>query len=87
MNRPDRAYLAEITGAAEEWLRRCNNRPWEGLPVGRANLRVVLAASIDVHVNDRGWITWRAAGRKFTAEPVPAERSGAASPKPDVLRP
>lgn len=73
MKPPDGAYLDELTGAAEKWLRRCNDRPVSGIPTRRADLRVVLAASADVHRDGRGWIIWRYGRQEFTAEPVPAE--------------
>lgn len=72
MTGPDHVYLAAITNAAEEWIRHCNDRP-EGYAVGRVNLRVVLAASSGVHIDDRGRIAWRGGPHRFTAEPAPLE--------------
>lgn len=73
MTTRDRAYLDEITAGAEQWIRRCHGQPAAGIRVRRADLRTVLAASDDVHRDDRGWIAWRGGGQEFTAEPVPAE--------------
>lgn len=69
---PDRAYLVAITNVSEGWLRRCNNRT-EGYLVGRINLRVVLAASTGVHVDDEGRIAWQGGPHRFTAEPIRLE--------------
>lgn len=77
MNRPDPAWLIEITAPAEKWRRRCNGRPADGIPVTRYELRVVLAASVDVKLTPEGFITWRAADNgispQFTAKPVQEE--------------
>jgi hypothetical protein len=70
MRPPDPAYLDEITGTAQKWIRRCNNRPAAGVPTRRADLRVVLASSADVRLGDDGLIRWKAAAGAFTAEPV-----------------
>lgn len=70
MNRPDPAFLDQITAAAPTWLRRCNGRPSEGIATSPAALRTVLAASTDVARDRQGRITWRGAGRIFTAEPI-----------------
>jgi hypothetical protein len=80
MNRPDPAYLIEITDAAPLWLRRCSDSadeplpglPREGIAVSSVSLRVALAAGAvtGISVDAEGRIRWRAAGRCFNAEPV-----------------
>jgi hypothetical protein len=70
VKRPTAAYLDEITGIAEQWLRRCNKQPAEGRPVSARGLRIVLASSWDVRADKDGTITWSAAAGKFSAEPV-----------------
>lgn len=70
MTRHDPAVLDRITGVSEQWLRKCNNQPPEGKPIGRRELRVVLAMSAAVAARADGVITWRSNGRTFTAEPV-----------------
>jgi hypothetical protein len=80
MNRPDPAYLIEITNAAPLWLRRCSDSadeplpglPRDGITVSNVSLRVALAAGAvtEIRVDAKGRIRWRAAGRHFNAEPV-----------------
>lgn len=75
MTRHDPAMLDQII-TAEKYRRRCNGKPAEGILVGRAELRAVLAVSAAVTLGPGGVITWRANGRGFSAEPVrdePAE--------------
>lgn len=66
------AYLDEITALSDEWIRYCNELP-EGHRVNRDSLRVVLAASQDVHLDAKGRIAWRAGVLQFTAKPAVAE--------------
>lgn len=73
MSRPDPIYIDQLTAGAERWLRRCNNKPGEGIPIGRESLRQQLAISADVKVDGRGWITWPGTAGTFSAEPVPNE--------------
>jgi hypothetical protein len=70
VSRPDMAELDQITGIAGIWLRRCEGQPADGIEVNRYALRAVLAASENVEADEDDVITWSAAGRKFTAEPV-----------------
>lgn len=70
MRRPDPARLDEVTSVAETWLRRCNGKPTQGMPVGRSNLRAVLATSTNVAVDKNNVIAWVVAGMPFTAEPA-----------------
>lgn len=75
MTRHDPAMLDQII-TAEKYRRRCNEQPVEGILVGRAELRAVLASSAAVTLGPGGVISWRANGRGFTAVPVrdgPAE--------------
>jgi len=71
----DPATLDQIM-TAEKYRRRCNGYPAEGILVGRADLRAVLATIAAVILGPGGVISWRVNGRGFTAEPVldqPAE--------------
>lgn len=70
MTPPTAAYLDEITGIAEQWLRRCNGQPEAGKPVSARGLRTVLASSKNVRVKADGTIMWTAAAGQFSAEPV-----------------
>ena len=70
MKRSDPAYLVAITDKAETWIRRCGDNK-TGYPTDRASLRVVLAASSNVHLDEKGRIAWQADGNSFTAEAVP----------------
>lgn len=85
MNRPAAEYLDDILSVAEKWLRRCNGHPADGIPVSRQDLRTVLLASTDVHLDEKDRIAWRAGGpmsidnRTFTAEPVSIEAPETAS--------
>jgi len=72
MKSPDRAYILEITSTAEMWIRRCGDNP-RGYPTDHIGLRVALAASDTVVLDDKGWIRWRAGGQHFSAEPVRPE--------------
>lgn len=72
MKNPDRAYLLEITSKAEMWIRRCGKNP-TGYHINHVDLRVILAASEDVHLDDKGKIRWRAGSNGFSAEPVRPE--------------
>jgi hypothetical protein len=71
MIRPSRESLIAATSIAEKWLYKCNGKPAQGMLVGAANLRVVLATtSENIGVYPNGKIEWTAAARTFTAEPV-----------------
>jgi hypothetical protein len=80
MNRPDPAYLIEITDAAPLWLRRCSDSadeplpglPRDGIAVSNVSLRVALSAGgvSAISVDSDGRIRWRATGHYFNAEPV-----------------
>lgn len=73
MTRPTASDLDQFTAAADLWLRRCNNRPADGVPVSRTELRAVLGVSAGVHLDKQGRIAWISEGRAFTAEPVKEE--------------
>lgn len=71
MNRPSAEYLYRITGAAEKWLRQCNDQPEDGYLVSAKDLRVVLATtSSDVRAGSNGVIVWTGPAGIFTAKPV-----------------
>lgn len=76
MTEPHITDLRQATAGTEKWLRRCNGQPADGIPVTRADLLTVLAASTDVRIDERGVISWAAPrilttrDRRFTAEPV-----------------
>lgn len=70
MTRPTAAELEQLIATAEKWLRRCNGKPAEGIPVSGAQLRAVLDTSPGVRFDRQGRIAWRGDGRAFTAEPV-----------------
>lgn len=68
----DPALLDQMV-SAEKYRRRCNGKPAEGILIGGAELRTVLAFSAAVALGPGGVISWRANGRGFTAEPVQDE--------------
>lgn len=70
MTPPTAAYLDEIIGVAEQWLRRCNGKPAAGAPVSADRLRVVLANSRNVRTKDDDTIVWSGPAGEFTAKPV-----------------
>lgn len=63
-------WLDEITGVSDQWLRRCNKHPKDGILINRHGLRIILAQSADVSVRENDVIAWRAQAGEFTAEPV-----------------
>lgn len=60
--------------APQMYLRRCNGQPAGGIPISSRGLDIVLAGSKDVQRAADGTVRWTSAGRRFTAEPVPAEQ-------------
>jgi len=73
VNRLSPDALDRVMDPTQRWRRRCNGHPEEGILVGRAELRVVLAASISVSVCSDGTLAWSAPSGRFTAEPVCVE--------------
>lgn len=62
----------ESINSSEEWVRRCNGQPAEGIRMSRRGLLVVLGTSHHVRADSTGVITWSSTAGQFTAEPVPA---------------
>lgn len=64
---------------AERWIRRCNGQPEDGIPISRQGLLIVLGTSRNIRADEASTITWTAAGREFTAEPVRVDAHAASA--------
>lgn len=63
---------AESISSAEQWVRRCNGQPAEGIRMSRRGLLVVLGTSHGIRADAGGIIIWSSTAGQFTAEPVQA---------------